>query len=92
MPEFNLKPEQVGELNPDGTIAKHPELDILGSPYEARNATRKYLRHNGKRVFVVIPPGKDSEDNKYNLPGAVSQDAAQGFTPASGRAAPKSED
>ncbi len=67
MPKFQLTPEQLGEIASDGTIAKHPELDIFGSPYEARSATRKRLKLGGKRVFVVIPPGKDSDDNTYEL-------------------------
>lgn len=70
MPEFNLTEEQIGELAPDGSITKHPKLDIRGQEYQRGNATRKSLTHAGKRYFVVLPPNSDSEDNRFNFPAA----------------------
>lgn len=71
--EFILTPEQIGELASDGSITKHPEQDIFGQPYERVNASRKQLVLGGKRIFVVIPTGKDSDENTFKLP--VSQPA-----------------
>ncbi len=72
MPEFTLTPDQVGELDNEGVITKHPSLDIVGgdaSSVTARvNATRKRL---SKTQFVVIPPGRDSEDNTFKLPSSI---------------------
>ncbi len=65
MPEFILTDEQIGQLADDGGIIKHPALDIFGSHYDRGNATRKRL---SKTQFVVIPAGKDSEDNTFKLP------------------------
>ena len=64
MPDFVLIPDQIGELAADGSITKHPSLDILGNEYSRVNATRKPI---GKGRFVVIPTGKDSEDNVYTV-------------------------
>ncbi len=67
--EFILTPDMVGELAADGSITKHPALDIFGREYQKVNATRKYLTLGGRRVFVVIPTGKDSDENTYQLEG-----------------------
>jgi hypothetical protein len=69
MPDFLLTPDQIGDLAPDGSITKHPEQDIFGQPVDRLNPTRKQLTLGGKRIFVVIPVGKDSEDNVYKLAG-----------------------
>lgn len=64
MPEYVLIPDQIGELASDGSITKHPTLDIQGNEYARVNATRKPI---SKTRFVVIPAGKDSEDNVYTV-------------------------
>lgn len=66
MPEFHLTADQIGELTDDGL--RHPAQDIFGQPYDRVNATRKYFQRGGKRLFVVIPTGKDSEENTYQFP------------------------
>jgi hypothetical protein len=65
MPDIHLTDEQIGTLNPDGSILTHPALDILGLPYDKLNITRKQITLGGKRVFVCIPTGHDKEDNVY---------------------------
>lgn len=67
MPEFQLKPEQVGELDSDGNMVSRPSQDITGAPIDALHATIKYITSGGKRYFVAIPPGRDKEDNVYKL-------------------------
>jgi len=74
MPEFTLTPEQIGEIVA-GEV-RHPEKDIFGSAYERVNATRKYFKRGDKRFFVVIPNGKDSDENTYVLPGDSAVPAA----------------
>jgi hypothetical protein len=69
MPDFHLTPEQLGELDKDGGIVSHPSLDIFGNPVDKLNASRKPLTINGKRVLIVIPTGRDSEENTYKLAG-----------------------
>lgn len=75
MPTFTLTADQLGALADDGSIIRHPERDITGAPADRLNGARKPLTHNGEplthngaRVFVVIPVGKDHEDNVYILP------------------------
>lgn len=68
MPTFTLTADQLGALADDGSIIRHPERDITGAPADRLNGARKPLTHNGARVFVVIPVGKDHEDNVYILP------------------------
>ena len=68
MPTFTLTADQIGALNDDGSIARHPERDITGAPVDRLNGARKQLVHNGARVFIVIPVGRDHEDNVYILP------------------------
>ena len=72
MPDFLLTPDQLGDLAPDGSIVAHPTHDIFGQEYNRINATRKQMTLGGKRVFVVIPVGKDSEENVYKMAGEKS--------------------
>jgi hypothetical protein len=69
MPTFVLTPDHIGDLAEDGSILKHPTLDILGNDATSAasrvNATRKRL---SKTQFCVIPTGKDSDDNVFVLP------------------------
>ncbi len=65
MPDFHLTSEQLGTLADDGSIGKHPEHDVFGRPYDRVNASRKRV---SKTQFVVIPTGKDHEDNVFIVP------------------------
>jgi hypothetical protein len=67
MPEFILEENQIGTLDKDGAILTHPERDIFGGVYDKANATRKYLTLGGKRCFVAIPTGRDSDDNTFKM-------------------------
>lgn len=70
MPDFYLTPDQIGELAEDGSIIKHPALDVFGTKVDMLNPTRKPV---GKRQFVCIPTGRDHEDNKYILPAPAAK-------------------
>jgi hypothetical protein len=62
MMNFNLNPEddRVGVVDSEGAITTFPKLDLFGTPFEWRNTTRKRVK--GTNFFVIVPPGKDSDD------------------------------